>query len=75
MRAGSSFGITKIYKQQDLLSAVSLAFNFDSEVIIEENIEGFEVGCAVLGNDSPVTGRVDEIELTDGFFDYTRSTL
>jgi D-alanine---D-serine ligase len=71
VRAGSSFGITKIYKQQDLLSAVSLAFNFDSEVIIEENIEGFEVGCAVLGNDNPVTGRVDEIELTDGFFDYT----
>ncbi|MCY6371199.1 D-alanine--D-serine ligase VanG [Clostridium ganghwense] len=71
VRAGSSFGITKIYKQEELQEAMKLAFEHDSEVIIEENIDGFEVGCAVLGNDSLTVGRVDEIELTDGFFDYT----
>ena len=32
---------------------------------------GFEVGCAVIGNDDALTiGAVDEIELSDGFFDY-----
>lgn len=71
VRAGSSFGITKIYKQKELYSAVRFAFEHDSEVIIEENVDGFEVGCAVLGNNDLLVGRVDEIELTDGFFDYT----
>ena len=39
----------------------------DDEVIIEENIDGFEVGCAVMGNDELIIGEIDEIELTDGF--------
>lgn len=71
VRAGSSFGITKIYQHTQLASAVELAFTHDSDVIIEENIEGFEVGCAVLGMEELIVGRVDEIELTEGFFDYT----
>ncbi len=71
VRAGSSFGITKIYKEDELEAAVRLALEHDERVIIEENIEGFEVGCAILGKDALIVGRVDEIELTDGFFDYT----
>ena len=71
VRAGSSFGITKIYKRDDLDVAVKLAFQHDDKVIIEENIEGFEVGCAILGKEKLIVGRVDEIELSEGFFDYT----
>lgn len=71
VRAGSSFGITKIYKRDDLEAAVNLAFEYDDKVVIEENIEGFEVGCAILGKEELIVGRVDEIELTEGFFDYT----
>lgn len=71
VQSGSSFGITKIYAETELQSAVDFAFKHDDNVIIEENIDGFEVGCAVLGNDQLTVGRVDEIELTDGFFDYT----
>ncbi|MCI9068186.1 MAG: ATP-grasp domain-containing protein, partial [Lachnospiraceae bacterium] len=40
-------------------------------VLLEENIPGFEVGCAVLGNRDLITGEVDEIELSGGFFDFT----
>lgn len=32
------------------------AFQNDSEVIAEEAIEGFEVGCAILGNDELTVG-------------------
>jgi len=71
VRAGSSFGITKIYEQYELQAAVDLAFEHDCEVIIEEAVDGFEVGCAVLGIDDLLVGRVDEIELSNGFFDYT----
>jgi D-alanine---D-serine ligase len=71
VRAGSSFGITKISKPEELQGAIQLAYEYDREVIIEENIEGFEVGCAVLGKENLMIGRVDEIELMKGFFDYT----
>ncbi|MBP1755488.1 MAG: ddl2 [Firmicutes bacterium] len=71
VKAGSSFGITKVNHKRSLSIAVKLAFEHDNEVIIEENIEGFEVGCAVLGNQELTLGEVDEIELSAGFFDYT----
>ena len=51
--------------------AVENAFKYDSEVIVEEAIEGFEVGCAVMGTKSLTVGEVDEIELSGGFFDFT----
>lgn len=70
VKSGSSLGISKINYKSDLLEAVKMALNYDNEVIVEENIEGFEVGCAVLGNNELMLGRVDEIELTQGFFDY-----
>lgn len=71
VRAGSSFGITKVNSSIYLKDAIDLAFQHDKEVIIEENIEGFEVGCSIMGNKELIVGRVDEIELGDGFFDYT----
>lgn len=71
VKAGSSFGITKVSDFRDLPAALDLAFRYDDEVLIEETIPGFEVGCAVMGNDIFTVGEVDEIELTDGFFDYT----
>lgn len=71
VRSGSSFGITKVTEKRELDAAVELAFEHDAEVIIEETVDGFEVGCAVLGIDELTVGRVDEIELSRGFFDYT----
>ncbi len=71
VRAGSSFGITKVVKEQELDVAIEMAFEHDDEVIVEEAVDGFEVGCAVLGKDILTLGRVDEIELSSGFFDYT----
>jgi D-alanine---D-serine ligase len=70
VRAGSSYGITKVVDRQDLPAAIKLAFVYDDEAIIEEAITGFEVGCAVMGIDVLTVGEVDEIELSDGFFDF-----
>lgn len=71
VRSGSSFGISKVLEEKDLLPAIEAAFTHDSTVILEELINGFEVGCAVLGTKDLIIGEVDEIELSDGFFDYT----
>lgn len=70
VRAGSSFGITKVSSPMALMDAIRFAFQFDREVIIEEAISGFEVGCAVMGNGKLVIGRVDEIEIYGDIFDY-----
>lgn len=71
VRSGSSFGITKVRCEDELMPAIELAFAHDDTVIAEETIQGREVGCAVMGTDKLLTGKIDEIELADGFFDYT----
>lgn len=71
VKAGSSYGVTKVLDETQLLPALKLAFEYDNQVIMEENIDGFEVGCAVLGTDKLMVGEVDEIELSGGFFDFT----
>lgn len=71
VKAGSSYGVTKVVQRDDLMDAVWAAFGYDDEVIVEECIPGFEVGCAVMGSSELVTGEIDEIELADGFFDFT----
>lgn len=71
VKAGSSYGVSKVTERENLQNAVSLALQYDDEVIIEEGIDGFEVGCAVLGNDTLTAGEIDEIELSGGFFDFT----
>lgn len=71
VRAGSSFGITRITKKTELNTAIEMAFTHDTEVIVEEEVSGFEVGCAILGDETLTVGRVDEIELSGNFFDYT----
>lgn len=71
VRAGSSFGISRVTRAEELAEAVSAAFDHDREVLLEEAVPGFEVGCAVLGDPPALTvGAVDEIELSGGFFDF-----
>ena len=69
--AGSSYGITMVEREEQLESAVELAFRYDRKAVIEEGIPGFEVGCAALGSGQEVLiGEVDEIELKQGWLDY-----
>lgn len=71
IKAGSSYGVTKVAVGYELAAAIKRAFEYGERIIIEEGISGFEVGCAVIGNDLLTIGEVDEIELADGFFDFT----
>lgn len=71
VRSGSSIGISMVHNQAELWKAVDDALMHDSRIMVEEYIYGFEVGCAVIGNEELIIGEVDEIELQQGFFDYT----
>jgi D-alanine--(R)-lactate ligase len=68
-RSGSSFGVSKVSRKEELLSAVETAVQYDSKVLIEEAVIGSEVGCAILGERyGLVAGEVDRISLSHGFF-------
>ena len=71
VRAGSSFGITRVTEEAALPAAAKEAFAHDREILLEEAVPGFEVGCAVLGTEVLTVGAVDEIQLSQGFFDFT----
>jgi D-alanine--(R)-lactate ligase len=68
-RSGSSFGVSKVSRKEELPSAIETARQYDSKVLIEEAVVGSEVGCAILGNDLDlIAGEVDRIALSHGFF-------
>ena len=68
-RSGSSFGVSKASRSEELPSAVRCARRYDSKVLIEEAVAGSEIGCAILGNGDDLTvGEVDQIGLSHGFF-------
>src|SRR3954469_12655793 len=46
-RSGSSFGVSKASRKDELPSAVKTARQYDSKVLIEEAVVGSEVGCAI----------------------------
>jgi D-alanine--(R)-lactate ligase len=68
-RSGSSFGVSKVRRKEELPSAVETARQYDSKVLIEEAVVGSEIGCAILGNEHDlIAGEVDQIVLSSGFF-------
>ncbi|HOK39157.1 MAG TPA: D-alanine--D-alanine ligase [Bacteroidales bacterium] len=68
--AGSSFGVSKVYKKEDLIEAVNIAMQEDNIVIIEEFIKGTEVSCGVIKTKSEeIVLPVTEIVPKKDFFD------
>ncbi|MEW9702408.1 D-alanine--D-alanine ligase [Paenibacillus sp. SI8] len=67
---GSSVGISKARNQEELIQAVTFAFQYDRKVIIEENIDAREIEVAVLGNDEPQASVAGEIVSSNEFYDY-----
>ncbi len=68
--SGSSVGIKKAHNKEELIEAIKYAGNFDSKILIEQNIEGREVECAVLGNDDVKASCVGEILPAEDFYTF-----
>ncbi|VVJ19537.1 D-alanine--D-lactate ligase (EC @ Vancomycin B-type resistance protein VanB [Amycolatopsis camponoti] len=68
-RSGSSFGVGKVSRAEELPGAVEAARQYDSKVLVEEAVAGREIGCSVLGNDQDLlVGELDRVALSHGFF-------
>ncbi|GAG64960.1 unnamed protein product, partial [marine sediment metagenome] len=68
---GSSVGITKVHKKEELEKAIDLASSYDRKILIEEGLEEVrEIECSVLGNDEPQVSVVGEVRPAGEFYDY-----
>lgn len=74
-KAGSSVGISKVKNLDELKTACNLAFSYDDKVVLEQNIDGKEIECAVMGNDEPIASIVGEIVPCNEFYDYDAKYL
>ena len=70
-KAGSSFGISKVYEKETLRAAIEMAYKEDDEIIIEAFLDGTEVSVGVIKYQGatkvlPITEIISE----NDFFDY-----
>jgi D-alanine-D-alanine ligase len=70
-REGSSIGLSKVTRAQDMAQAVQLAAQLDADIMCEQFISGDEVTCPVLGTgDDARALPVIRIVAPDGNYDY-----
>ena len=68
---GSSYGVTKVKKDIEILLAIKEAFNHGTEIVFEENIEGREVTCGVYRESEGIKALpITEIISENEYFDY-----
>jgi D-alanine-D-alanine ligase len=68
---GSSVGMSKVLKEEDLPLAINKAFKECDEVLVEEFIEGREITCGVFNDNGTVRSLpVTEVVTQNEFFDY-----
>jgi len=67
---GSSVGVKKVDRREDLARAIHFALGFADEVLVEEGIVGRELECAVLGHGHIEASVIGEIVPGREFYDY-----
>ncbi len=67
---GSSVGITKVKRLEEVAPAVERALRFDRKAILEQGIAGREIEVAVLGNEEPRASVCGEIVPRHEFYSY-----
>ncbi|MDN3509107.1 MAG: D-alanine--D-alanine ligase [Candidatus Neptunochlamydia sp.] len=72
---GSSVGISKVHTPGELLPAIKEAFKYDERILVEEFIDGREIACSVLGNETPEASLPGEIIPTHEFYSYEAKYL
>lgn len=68
---GSSFGVTKVRRAEELPAAIDAAFAQGDDILIEECITGREMGCGILiTKERELIFPITEIVPKHDFFDY-----
>ncbi|MCF0150185.1 MAG: D-alanine--D-alanine ligase [Firmicutes bacterium] len=67
---GSSVGISKVDRPEDLQAALQLAASYDSRIVVEQGVQGRELEVAVMGNRHVFACEVGEIKAAETFYSY-----
>ncbi len=74
--AGSSFGISKVKTKDEIKPAIEKAFKEDSEILIEEFLDGREITIGVIEYEGKIKVLpMTEIVTDNDFFDYEAKYL
>lgn len=68
--SGSSIGISKANNRKELEQAIIEAAKFDTKILIEENIDGHEIECAILKTDEIIASCTGEIVPAEDFYTF-----
>ena len=68
--SGSSVGIHKANNQKELEEGIIDASKYDTKILLEEEIVGREVECAVLGNDEVKATCIGEVLSAEDFYTF-----
>lgn len=68
--SGSSIGINKAKNKSELEKYIEEAAKYDRKILIEEEIKGREVECAILGNEDVMASGVGEILSAEEFYTF-----
>ncbi len=69
--SGSSIGVAKVTRPQQLKKACNMAFGYDNKILVEEEIKGREIECAIMGNEKKLASLPGEILVHDDFYSYS----
>ncbi len=67
---GSSVGISKVARPEELDAALQHAAQFDRKLLMERGITGREFECSVMGNEDPIAAIPCEVLPSRAFYDY-----
>ncbi|MGT2755655.1 D-alanine--D-alanine ligase [Streptococcus ovuberis] len=67
---GSSVGISKVDRPEDLDGALDLAFRYDNRVLVEQGLVAREIEVGLLGNHTIKTTEPGEVVKDVAFYDY-----
>ena len=63
---GSSVGVSRVDRQEDLRQAAEEAFAYEDKILVEEGILGSEIKVALLGNEDLDMGAICQLTLSEG---------
>lgn len=72
---GSSVGINKSTRREELIEHIEVALRYDDFVVVEQGIEAREIEISVLGNSNPEVSVAGEIIPSEEFYSYQAKYL
>ena len=67
---GSSIGVEKVKRAEDVPGALDRAFTYDRRVLVEQGLDVREIEVAVLGGDEPFVSSPGEVIVADEFYTF-----